>query len=199
MYCEDPDLPSVANELADMIVDYELAQKIQIEDDSDFEVDDEIVTEEEFLRIIDQELDEHASSASNSESIENKKESYLNSEDQSSDNLNDMKAIHEDQTQAVCEKSNLQVENIMGNLEKVVVAPGEFGGFENWGKDVFLIEKCFPEKLQFGTGGSCMNDPENDMGFANYCINQIMSCDSKFRNDSVLSPTSERIDPTQKM
>ena len=29
-----------------------------------------------------------------------------------------------------------------------------------------------------------MNDPENNMGFANYCINQLMSCDDKFRNDS---------------
>ena len=31
---------------------------------------------------------------------------------------------------------------------------------------------------------SCIKDPENDMGFANYCVNQIMSCDSKFRKDS---------------
>ena len=29
-----------------------------------------------------------------------------------------------------------------------------------------------------------INNDENDMGFANYCINQIMSCDPKFRQDS---------------
>ena len=31
---------------------------------------------------------------------------------------------------------------------------------------------------------SCVNEPKNDMGFANYCISQIMSCDPKFREDS---------------
>ena len=50
-YCEDPNLPSVANKLADMIVDFEIASKIPIEDDSDFEIDDEIVSEEQFLEI----------------------------------------------------------------------------------------------------------------------------------------------------
>ena len=29
-----------------------------------------------------------------------------------------------------------------------------------------------------------IDDDKNDMGFANYCINQIMSCDPKFREDS---------------
>ena len=72
-------------------------------------------------------------------------------------------------------------------MEKIAVAPGEFGGFQNWGKDIFLEEKCYPEKFPYGTGGylsSCINDQENNMGFANYCINQIMSADPKFRNDS---------------
>ena len=55
-YCEDPNLPSVANQLAEMIVDYEMSQKFQ----SKMWIwnDDEIVNEEEFLKIIDQELDE---------------------------------------------------------------------------------------------------------------------------------------------
>ena len=67
------------------------------------------------------------------------------------------------------------------------VAPGEAGGFKNWEDDIFLEEQCFPEKFPYGTGGylsSCINDPENDMGFENYCVNQIMSCDPKFRKDS---------------
>ena len=67
------------------------------------------------------------------------------------------------------------------------VAPGEQGAFSNWGSDIFLEEKAFPEKFPFGTGGylsSCIDDQENNMGFANYCINQIMSADPKFRSDS---------------
>ena len=72
-------------------------------------------------------------------------------------------------------------------MEKICVAPGEDGKFQNWKKDVFLEERCFPEKFPYGTGGylsSQINDSESDMGFANYCINQIMSCDPKFRQDS---------------
>ena len=57
-FCEDPNLPSVANELAEMIVDYEMTHNISIDDDCDFELDDEMVNEEEFLKITDQELDE---------------------------------------------------------------------------------------------------------------------------------------------
>ena len=37
----------------------------------------------------------------------------------------------------------------------------------------------------FPNMGFKLNDPENDMGFSNYCINQIMSCDPKFCNDSL--------------
>ena len=32
--------------------------------------------------------------------------------------------------------------------------------------------------------GTVLDDEDNTMGFADYCINQIMSCDPKFRNDS---------------
>ena len=35
-------------------------------------------------------------------------------------------------------------------MEKVAVAPGEFGSFKNWGDDIFLEEKSFPEKFPFG-------------------------------------------------
>ena len=65
--------------------------------------------------------------------------------------------------------------------------PMSTGEFQNWGKDVFLEERCFPEKFPFGTGGylsSSIKDEANNMGFANYCISQIMSCDPRFRNDS---------------
>ena len=84
-------------------------------------------------------------------------------------------------------KAKQQVNRIKKKMEKVSVAPGEFGSFKNWGDDIFLEEKIFPEKFPFGTGGylsSAIDNPDNNMGFANYCINQIMSCDPKFRNDS---------------
>ena len=80
-----------------------------------------------------------------------------------------------------------QAKAMLNKMEKISVAPGECGGFNNWGEDIFLEEKCFPQHFPFGTGGyisSCVDDPDNDMGFANYCVNQIMSCDPKFRNDS---------------
>ena len=37
-YCEDTDVPSVANRLADAIVDYEINRQIPIENEGDFEV-----------------------------------------------------------------------------------------------------------------------------------------------------------------
>ena len=47
-YCENTDIPSAANRLADAIVDYEIAQMIPIINEDDFEVDDEFISEEEF-------------------------------------------------------------------------------------------------------------------------------------------------------
>ena len=93
----------------------------------------------------------------------------------------------EDQSKLIAERSARQANNIMKKMEKLSVAPGEDGTFNNWGEDVFLEEKCFPEKFPYGTGGylsSCIDNPNNSMGFACYCVNQIMSADPKFRNDS---------------
>ena len=53
-------------------------------------------------------------------------------------------------------------------MEKIAVAPGEFGSFQNWGEDIFLEEKIFSEKFPYGTGGylsSYVENPESDMGF----------------------------------
>ena len=83
--------------------------------------------------------------------------------------------------------SSQQAKRIMDRMEKISVAPGEEGKFENWGDDIYLEERAFPEKFPFGTGGylsSCLDDEEHSMGFASYCVSQIMSADSKFRNFS---------------
>ena len=168
-YCEDPNLPSVANHLAEMIVDYEMTNKIHIENDCDFEVDDEIVTEEEFLQIIDQELDEQNSGNDQMEESNEDISHFSNIQDQLSSNLDEIASPPEHKTHAVTEKANKQAKETLDKMEKIAVAPGEFGGFQNWGKDVFLEEKCFPEKFPYGSGGylsSCINDQENNMGFA---------------------------------
>ena len=36
-----------------MIVEYETLKKIQVDSDSDFEVDDEVIEEEEYLKMVD--------------------------------------------------------------------------------------------------------------------------------------------------
>ena len=93
----------------------------------------------------------------------------------------------DEETSFVSEKAKHQAAKIKERVKKISVAPGEYGKFQNWGNDVFLEERAFPEKFPYGTGGylsSCIQDEGNDMGFASYCINQIMSADPKFRNDS---------------
>ena len=38
-------------------------------------------------------------------------------------------------------------------MEKIQLAPGEYGKFCNWGDDIFLEEKCFTHLYPYGTGG----------------------------------------------
>ena len=58
-YCEDTNIPSVANRLADTIVEYELNQGTSFRPRDDHEVDDEIISEEEFLKNIEEEVVVH--------------------------------------------------------------------------------------------------------------------------------------------
>ena len=60
-----------------------------------------------------------------------------------------------------------QKASILEKIEKISVAPGESGIFENWGEDIYLEEKCFPELFPFGNGGylsSILNKKDN-LGF----------------------------------
>ena len=139
-----------------MIVDYEMTQKIPIDDDCDFEVDDEIVNEEEFLRIIDEELDGEASNDQEIQTEDNNEdtgECQTKAKDQGIENLDEISSPSTDQSQFVADQALKQAKKIIGKMENIAVAPGEFGGFQNWGKDNFLEGKCFPEKFPFGTGG----------------------------------------------
>ena len=51
-YCENPDIPSVANKLADAIVDYEINASISFQYRNDDENDDEVVSEHEYMKNI---------------------------------------------------------------------------------------------------------------------------------------------------
>ena len=107
--------------------------------------------------------------------------------DELSDHLDTFVCPTEEQAKILSDIANKRADQISKRAEAICIAPGEEGQFQNWGKEVFLEEKCFPEKFPFGTGGylsSCLDNSENQIGFANYCVNQILSCDPKFRNDS---------------
>ena len=191
-YCENIDLPSVANRVADTIVDFEIMQSIPFQTKDDFDIDDEIITEEEFLNDVDAELDELESSQSDSdyqieESLEDILSTHKTVNDEISDHVETVFDHTNSKTKDLANKARKEVKSIGKKMEKICVAPGEDGKFQNWKEDVFLEEKAFPGKFPYGTGGylsSQVNDSKNDMGFANYCINQIMSCDPKFRQDS---------------
>ena len=108
-------------------------------------------------------------------------------EEEHTDSLDYIFNPTEESSELLSKEAKKQASRIMKKMEKIQVAPGEFGKFRNWGDEIFLEEKCFPDKFPFGTGGylsSCIDNPEKDMGFANYCIQKIMSADPKFRNDS---------------
>ena len=55
-YCEDPNIPSVANRLAETIIEYEINRELPFTNRNDDEIDDEIITEEEFLKNVDDEM-----------------------------------------------------------------------------------------------------------------------------------------------
>ena len=55
-YCENIDIPSVANRVADTIIEYEIMQCIPMQPEDDFDADDEIITEEEFLKDVDDQI-----------------------------------------------------------------------------------------------------------------------------------------------
>jgi dTDP-4-dehydrorhamnose reductase len=67
--------------------------------------------------------------------------------------LDELSNPNEEQTILLSSKANKQVKRTMKKMEKIAVAPGEFGSFKNRGEDIFLEEKIFPERFPYGTGG----------------------------------------------
>ena len=88
------------------------------------------------------------------------------------------------------EKTHKFVENqakkIKANVQKLSLAPGEGGKWENWQSDVFLEEKLFPRLYPYGIGGFLSSNMlrQSNMGYSNYIKNRLLSADPKFRNDA---------------
>ena len=139
-YEEDVRVPSVANKMANMIVHFEITNNI---DPSHYrpdkvDINDEINLEEidEFQEDID---------------MENTNETHHPS--QFTEVKDEICEEMEESIANVSKHSKEIFSETLSRIEKISVAPGEKGKFQNWGEDVFLEEKCFPELFPFGTGG----------------------------------------------
>ena len=137
---------------------------ISIENEDDFEIDEENITEEQFLNEVDETYEQF---------YEQPAGVQTHVRDELSDHLDLINNPSEEQAKILSNIANKRAEQITKKMETISVAPGEGGTFQNWGKDVFLEEQCFPEKFPYGTGGylsSCVDNPENDIGFVIYKI-----------------------------
>ena len=86
------------------------------------------------------------------------------------------------------QNAKIRVKRITDKMEKICIAPGEYGTFQNWGDDVFIEEKAFPHLFPYGIGGylsSALDGKDYDMGFANYVRHRVMSADPKYRKDYI--------------
>ena len=169
-YCEELNNPTVVNRLSDIIVEFETASKIPVSHDSDFEVDDEIVNEEEYHKLMEEDDNRNI----NKDIVEHAADIDLILKERLDNDI------------SLSKQADLQVKKVMKNLDKISVAPGEFGSFQNWGEDTYIEEKAFPALFPYGVGGylsSCITNPESMTGFASYCVSRIMSANPKFRND----------------
>ena len=121
--------------------------------------------------------------------IETVEENRMHAEkNQLLDDLDSIYIPNEHQSNHLEKIAKAKVKDTRRKLRKLAIAPGEMGKFKNWGDEIYLEEMAFPEKFPYGQGGylsSCINnDIENDkLGFAAYCVNQLMSADPKFRQD----------------
>ena len=81
-----------------------------------------------------------------------------------------------------------RIGNITKKMEKISIAPGEYGNFQKWGKDIFIEEKCFPHLFPYGVGGymsSMLDGKDSDMGFSNYVRHRLLHVDPRYRKDVI--------------
>ena len=174
-------MPTVANKLANIIVSIEMNNGIdeEVYEPNKADINDEINLEE-----VDQFL----------ESLDGERRDIFNNQDNINlDNLKDEVTDSHENVPEEIEISDMSkarkkhyVETLL-RLEKISVAPGEKGKFQNWGEDIFLEEKCFPELFPYGVGGymsQTIENGEENIGFAQYVKHRILSADSKFRRNN---------------
>ena len=166
-YEEDVNVPTVANNLANMIVEAETHFNVEIVDE----------IENEEIQEIEQGGNEELGKLVGAAFLEDE---VFKEKDFLEDILeSDMQLLEE-----TAEKIN---DDVLKKMKKISVAPGETGQFKNWGEEVFLEEQAFPELFPFGCGGylsSLIDNKENDMGFAMYVKHRILSADPKYRKNS---------------
>lgn len=99
------------------------------------------------------------------------------------DNILKLNADSSEKTQQFVSNQVKQIEKNLGQI--ISVAPGEAGQFKNWGSDIYLEEKLFPQLFPFGIGGYLSSNMlrSSNMGFSNYCRNRLLSVQPKFRRD----------------
>ena len=179
-YSEDTDTPSIANRLAEAIVQFEIENSVHLDNEDDFIIDNEMITEEEYFK------DKNHQSEVSTELHKHDVEEVLSGKEQVDEFDNDLELYsqpNKEQIALLADKAKTFAKKVQ---EKVCVAPGEHGSFKNWGEDVYIEEKAFPHLFPYGCGGylsSCLDDADNSIGFANYCKSQLLSCDDKFRKD----------------
>ena len=93
----------------------------------------------------------------------------------------DKKKKHEDLENFIVS----QRREIQKNFDKISVAPGEGGKWENWASDIFLEEKLFPALFPYGMYGYLSSNflKKSNIGFSNYIKSRLLSVNPKFRND----------------
>ena len=164
-YEEDVSAPTVANRLANIIVEAEIHFGLEIDDEIEKEEFDDNVDYPERNRVVME----------------------MDFEDELLNDESFFQEIMESDVDTIAKTSRDRIRNTLDKVSKIPIAPGEKGKFKNWGEDAFLEEKCFPELFPYGVGGylsSLINDSENDIGFAMYVKHRILSADTKYRKNS---------------
>ena len=96
--------------------------------------------------------------------------------------LLDRKDLRPEEISEYVKKQNRRIRQ---KVDKIPVAPGEYGKMINWQSDVFLEEKLFPALFPYGIGGYLSSNVirTSNIGFANYVKSRLLSADPKFRDD----------------
>ena len=112
--------------------------------------------------------------------------SHVNQSNESARLLGDIQKCKTNTNEETRKFVSNQVNQIKKNLKSIVdVAPGERGKFLQWGPDIYLEEKLFPQLFPYGIGGYLSSNllKSSNMGFSNYVKNRILSVQSKFHRD----------------